>query len=87
MNIKIIGSKNSRGTKLFNSAIKLADIKGKIILVGKEKISIQKLNDEESINKYCIKFFPGLVVNEKLISQGKGLSANQILEMSKININ
>jgi hypothetical protein len=73
MNIKIIGSNCSNGIKLFKSAIKLADD-------NKEEINIQKLDDVESMKKYGIKNIPGLIVNDKLISEGKVLTPKEILK-------
>jgi trehalose-6-phosphatase len=76
MNIKIIGSKCSNGIKL-----------RKMVSIALEEIdeakNIDVLDDIKSINKYKINNIPGLVINEKVISQGKVLSVREISKILK----
>lgn len=76
MEIKIIGSNCSNGMKLYKMATRAVEE-----LNDNERIQIQKLDDKNSINKYGIKNIPGLVINDKLVSQGKVLSQREISKL------
>lgn len=71
MEIKIIGSNCKNGMQLYKMASRAAEN-------SKEEINIEKLDDKNSINKYGIKNIPGLVIDEKLVSQGKVLTDREI---------
>lgn len=73
MEIKIIGSNCSNGMKLYKMATRAVEE-----LNQNDNIHIEKLDDRKSINKYGIKDIPGLVINNKLVSQGKVLSQREI---------
>lgn len=74
MEIKIIGSNCSNGMKLFKMASRAADN-------AEEEVNLKKLDDKESIKKYGVRDVPGLVINEKLVSQGKVLTEREILKL------
>ena len=65
MEIKIIGTNSSNRLKLINNIKKATD----------NKINIQLL---EKDNKYNITNTPALIINDKLISQGKVLNEREI---------
>lgn len=70
MNIKIIGSNCKKGFQLYNTAKKVAsELKG--------NIQIQKLGDISLMEEYGIKEKPGLVINNRLVSQGKVLDERE----------
>lgn len=71
MNIKIIGSNCSNGIKLKKSVSKVAkELKGKFVL--------ELLDTENDKKKYNISNVPALVINEKVVSQGKVLADREI---------
>ena len=74
MEIKIIGSNCKNGMQLYKMA-------ARAIENSRNEVKIQKLDDKTSINKYGVKNIPGLVINEKLISQGKVLTDREIGKM------
>lgn len=76
MEIKIIGSNCSNGMKLYKMTTRAVEE-----LNQNENIHIEKLDDKKSINKYGIKDIPGLVINNKLVSQGKVLSQREISKL------
>ena len=69
--IKIIGSNCSNGLKL-KKMIKRA------IENNKETIEIEECNDEKSKIKFRVSNIPGLVVDDRLICQGKVLTTREI---------
>ncbi len=74
MEIKIIGSNCKNGMQLYKMATRAIEN-------SRNEVNIQKLDDKTSINKYGVKNIPGLVINEKLISQGKVLTDREIGKM------
>lgn len=80
MIIEIVGSDCAKGKKLYNKVIKIAE-------ESNPYIQVLKANAEYSVNKYKITEKPGLVINNKLISEGIILSNKEIKEIiSKIKI-
>jgi len=80
MIIEIIGSDCEKGTELYNKVIKIAE-------ETSPYIQVLKANAEYSVNKYKVKEKPGLVINKKLIFEGKSLNEEEIKEIiSKIKI-
>ncbi len=71
MNIKIIGSNCSNGMKLYKMITRLSD-------EINQDIEVEKLDDKKSLDKYGVKNIPGLVINDKLVSQGKVLTTREI---------
>jgi len=71
MEIKIVGSNCKNGMQLYKMASRAAEN-------SREEVSIQKLDDKNSINKYGIKNIPGLVINDELVSEGKVLTDREI---------
>ncbi|MEG0794401.1 MAG: thioredoxin family protein [Bacilli bacterium] len=76
MNIKIIGSNCSNG-------IKLKKMLFKAINDVDEVINVELKDDQLSLNKYNIKNIPGLVINGKLLSEGKVLTDREIKKFIK----
>ena len=74
MEIKIIGSNCKNGMQLYKMATRAVEN-------SRNEVNIQKLDDKTSINKYGVRNIPGLVINEKLISQGKVLTDREIGKM------
>ena len=74
MNIKIVGYNCSNGMKLKKNISKINDI----------DINLELLEGDEYINKYNIKNTPGLIINEKKVSEGKVLNDREILRMIKV---
>ena len=71
INIKIIGSNCSNGMKLKKMVEKaIGEIEG--------NINVEELNDNSSKNKFNISNVPGLVIDNKLVSQGKVLTVKEI---------
>ena len=74
MNIKIIGFNCSNGIKLKKNVSK----------INEYKINLELLEGDKYLNKYNIKNVPGLIINEKLVSEGKVLNDREILRMIKV---
>ena len=74
MNIKIIGYNCSNGIKL----------KKNISKINECDINLELLEGDEYLNKYNIKNIPGLIINEKKVSEGKVLNDREILRMIKV---
>ena len=74
MNIKIIGYNCSNGIKLKKNISKINEI----------EIDLELLEGDEYLNKYNIKNVPGLIINEKKVSEGKVLNDREILRMIKV---
>jgi len=73
-NIKIVGYNCSNGIKLKKNISKINDC----------HINLELLEGDEYLNKYNIKNVPGLIINEKLVSEGKVLNDREILRMIKV---
>ena len=75
MNIKIIGYNCSNGMKL----------KINIDKISKEhKINLELLDGDAYLNKYNIKNIPGLIINDKKVSEGKVLNDREIVRMINV---
>ena len=74
MNIKIVGFNCSNGIKLKKNISKITEC----------KIDLELLEGSEYLNKYDIKNIPGLIINEKKVSEGKVLNDREILRMIKV---
>ncbi len=74
MNIKIIGYNCSNGIKL----------KKNISKINEYNINLELLEGDEYLNKYNIKNVPGLIINEKVVSEGKVLNDKEIIRMIKV---
>ena len=74
MNIKIIGYNCSNGIKL----------KKNISKINECNIDLELLEGEEYLNRYDIKNIPGLIINDKKVSEGKVLNVREILRMIKV---
>ena len=46
-----------------------------------ENIEVEKLDDKNSINKYGVKNIPGLIINNRLVSEGKVLTQREITKL------
>lgn len=77
MNIKIIGNESSNRIKLLKNLNKAID---NIRL----NIKPQVLNDAKSIKDYKISNTPALIINDKVISQGKVLNEREITKFIKV---
>lgn len=75
MKIKIVGYNCSNGMKLRKNISKLD---------SECNFDLELLEGDEYLNKYNIKNIPGLVINEKLVSEGKVLNDREILRMIKV---
>ena len=71
MNIKILGSGCKKCTALAEN-VKVAAATAGV------SVEIEKVTDIVDISKYGVMSTPSLVVNEKVVSTGKVLSANEI---------
>ena len=71
MEIKVIGTNSSNRLKLIKNIKKATD----------NKINIQLL---EKDNKYNITNIPALIINDKLISQGKVLNEREIKKFIEV---
>ena len=74
MNIKIVGYNCSNGIKL----------KKNIFKINECNIDLELLDGDEYLNKYDIKNIPGLIINEKMVCEGKVLNDREILRMIKV---
>ena len=74
MNIKIVGYNCSNGIKLKKNISKIDEI----------EIELELLEGDEYLNKYDIKNVPGLIINNKKVSEGKVLNDREILRMIKV---
>lgn len=73
--IKIIGYKCSNGIKLKKNISKISN---------EFNIDLELLEGDEYLNKYNIKNVPGLIINEKVVSEGKVLNDREIVRMIKV---
>ena len=74
INIKIIGSNCSIGRRLIKQMKNLSKIYHK-------DIYIEELNFNKDKLKYKVNMVPALIINEKIISQGKTLSNKEIKKL------
>lgn len=74
MNIKIIGYNCSNGIKLRKNISK----------INEYKFGLELLEGDEYLNKYNIKNTPGLIINDKKVSEGKVLNDREIVRMIKV---
>ena len=74
MNIKIVGYNCSNGIKL----------KKNISKINECEIELELLEGDECLSKYDIKNVPGLIINDKKVSEGKVLNDREILRMIKV---
>ena len=74
MNIKIVGYNCSNGIKLKKNISKINDM----------EIDLELLEGDEYLIKYDIKNVPGLIINDKKVSEGKVLNDREILRMIKV---
>lgn len=77
MEIKILGKNSSNRTKLLKNI-------GKATQDEKGGINIEIIEDQEIINKYKVSNTPCLVINDKVISQGKILTDREIKNYIKV---
>ena len=77
MEIKILGKNSSNRTKLLKNI-------GKATQDEKVGINIEIIEDQEIINKYEVSNTPCLVINDKVISQGKILTDREIKNYIKV---
>lgn len=77
MEIKILGKNSSNRTKLLKNI-------GKATQNEKSGINIEIIEDQEIINKYEVSNTPCLVINDKVISQGKILTDREIKNYIKV---
>ncbi len=69
--IKLVGANSKNGLKMkkvIERTIDDSDI----------DIHLELLDDEKSKNKYHVKNFPGIVINDTLVSQGKVLTEREL---------
>ena len=77
MEIKIIGQESSNRMKLLKNV-------GKAMEKIKGKISVSLLEEDDDARKYNVSNVPALVINEKVISQGKVLNEKEIANFIRI---
>lgn len=74
LTIKIIGANCKNGMQLYKMATRAIE-------EVNSEIQIEKLDDKKAIQRYNVQNIPGLVINEKLVSQGKVLSQREISKL------
>ena len=77
MNVKIIGSESNNRIKLLKNLNKAIDSLKMHVTPTIEK-------DERSIKNYNITNTPALIINNKVISQGKVLTEKEIVKFLKV---
>ena len=77
MEIKIIGQESSNRMKLLKNV-------GKAMEKIKGKISVSLLEEDEDARKYNVSNVPALIINEKVICQGKILNEKEIANFIRI---
>ena len=77
MEIKIIGQESSNRMKLLKNV-------GKAMEKIRGKISVSLLEEDEDARKYNVSNVPALIINEKVISQGKILNEKEIANFIRI---
>jgi small redox-active disulfide protein 2 len=73
MKIKILGTGCSKCNKLEKNALEAAKL-------SDTEVTIEKVSKIDDILDYGVMMTPGLVIDEKVISTGKVLSVEAILE-------
>jgi len=76
MQIRILGTGCAKCKKLEEN------VRAAITALGKEA-SIEKVTDPDRIMDYGVMITPALVIDEKLVSSGKLLTVDQIIELIK----
>lgn len=74
MEVKVIGTNCKNGMQLFKMA-------SRAIEDNKEDIKLEKSDDIKDIKKYGVNNIPGLVIDDKLVSQGKVLTQKEISKL------
>lgn len=74
MEVKVIGTNCKNGMQLFKMA-------SRAIEDNREDIKLEKSDDIKDIKKYGVNNIPGLVINDKLVSQGKVLTQKEISKL------
>lgn len=77
MKIKIIGKSCSNRNKLFKNLQKSLEN-------FKTKVEIELLEESKDLNKYNVTNTPALVINDKVVSQGKILNEREIKNFIRI---
>lgn len=77
MEIKIVGKNCSNRNKLFKNL-------GKSFEDVKTKVEIELLEDKKYEDKYNVSNTPALVINDKVVSQGKVLNEREIKNFIRI---
>lgn len=77
MEIKIIGKDSSNRMKLVKNV-------GRALEEIKVKINVLLLEEQQDLEKYGISNVPALVINDKVISQGKVLREKEIKNFIRI---
>lgn len=77
MKIKIIGGNSSNRMKLQKNVMKVVESLEK-------NIDVEILDSEKEISKYSVTNTPGIVINEKLVSQGKVINEKEIKNFIRI---
>lgn len=77
MEIKIVGKNCSNRNKLFKNL-------GKSLEDVKTKVEIELLEDKKYEDKYNVSNTPALVINDKVVSQGKVLNEREIKNFIRI---
>lgn len=77
MNVKIIGGESSNRIKLLKNLNKAIDSL-------KMHVTPTIEEDERSIKNYNINNTPALIINDKVISQGKVLTEKEIVKFLKV---
>lgn len=73
MEIKVIGESSSNRTKLLKNI-------NRVVKNINEFVEITILDEKDDFNQYKIINTPGLVINDKTISQGKVLTTDEIID-------
>lgn len=77
INIKVIGKESSNRTKLLKN---LSKVKNEI----DEKFSVEIIDNINLFNEYNITNFPSLIINDKVVSEGKILTDREIKRFIKV---
>ncbi|MDD2469426.1 MAG: thioredoxin family protein [Bacilli bacterium] len=78
MTIKVLGSGCSSCKKLYETTIEA-------IKELNSNIELEYVSDIEKICSYGIMSFPALVINEKVVSQGRVLNKDDIIKLIQTN--
>lgn len=72
--IKLIGSNCSIGRRLKKIIKKVSD-------TNHIEVTINELNNNQDKKRYCVNMIPAIVIDNKIISQGKILSDKEIKKL------